>query len=297
MDWRWKRHWLFRAAENGSNVDQTSRVLFGRPYGHLPICEKKIGFSGMISNFLPESFSLVVIVFVLAGLIKGVVGMGLPTVSMALLVLFMAPAQAAALLIIPSLVTNLWQAGPSRTLVPLLRRVGGMQLGVGVGTLVGALLLGAPSGKSASVALGGALMVYAGWALFGTQLTVPARSEKWLGPPIGALTGLITAGTGVFVVPAVPYLQALAFDRDDLVQVMGISFSISTVALAAGLWINDSYSAGAIGASLVMLIPALAGMYAGQSLRKSLSPKAFRTCFLASLMVLGIYLVIERFVL
>lgn len=247
----------------------------------------------MISNFLPESFLLIAIVFVLAGLIKGVVGMGLPTFSMALLVLFMAPAQAAALLIVPSLVTNIWQAGPLRTLAPLLRRVGGMQIGICVGTLIGAWALGAPTGTSASVALGVALIVYAGWTLFGKQFRVPARTEKWLGPLIGVLTGIITAGTGVFVVPAVPYLQALALDRDDLVQTMGISFTVSTVALAAGLWINNSYSVGVVGASLVMLIPALLGMYAGQFLRKLLSPRAFRSCFLASLMFLGAYLVIE----
>lgn len=250
----------------------------------------------MLSHFFPESFLLIAVVFVLAGLIKGVVGMGLPTFSMALLVLFMAPAEAAALLIIPSFVTNFWQAGPLRSLAPLLRRVGRMQLGIGVGTLVGALILGAPTGKTASVALGVALIIYAGWTLLGSQLNVPARSEKWFGPLIGATTGVITAGTGVFVVPAVPYLQALSLDRDKLVQAMGISFTVSTVALAVGLWINDSYSAGAIGASLVMLIPALVGMYVGQSLRKRLSPKTFRLCFLTSLIVIGLYLVIERFV-
>lgn len=246
----------------------------------------------MFSQFFPESFLLIAIVFVLAGLIKGVVGMGLPTFSMALLVLFMDPAEAAALLIIPSLVTNLWQAGPLRSLVPLLRRVGRMQLGIAIGTLVGALVLGAPTGRSASVALGAALIIYSGWTLFGTQLSVPARSEKWLGSVIGVLTGVITAGTGVFVVPAVPYLQALGLDRDKLVQTMGISFTVSTVALAVGLWINDSYSAGAVGASLLMLIPALLGMCIGQSLRKSLSPKTFRLCFLTSLIIIGVYLVI-----
>lgn len=248
----------------------------------------------MMSQFLPDALLLVVAVFVLAGLIKGVVGMGLPTISMALLVLFMAPAQAAALLILPSLMTNLWQAGPLRTLAPLLRRIGGMQWGVAIGTLLGALVLGAPTGKSASIALGVALIVYAGWGLFGRQMGIRTNTERWLGPLTGALTGVITAATGVFVVPAVPYLQALALDRDQLIQAMGVSFTVSAVALAAGLWINDSYTVGAVGASLIMLLPALAGMYAGQHLRKMLSPKAFRTCFLASLLMLGAYLIIDR---
>jgi uncharacterized membrane protein YfcA len=43
--------------------------------------------------------------FLLAGFVKGVIGLGLPTVSMGLLSLVMAPAKAASLLIVPSFVT------------------------------------------------------------------------------------------------------------------------------------------------------------------------------------------------
>lgn len=247
----------------------------------------------MLAGFTPILFGLVVSVFVLAGLVKGVVGLGLPTISMALLSVFMLPAQAAALLVIPSLVTNLWQTRPFSSLTPMLRRVGGMQLGVAVGTLAGAMILGAPAGAWAAVSLGVALVAYSAWTLFGSPFAVPAHAERWLGPLVGALTGLVTAATGVFVVPAVPYLQSLGLARDELIQAMGISFSVSTLALAAGLWLNDSYSLGAVGASLIMLLPALIGMSAGQRLRQSLSPAIFRRCFLVSLAVLGVYLSVK----
>src|SRR5262247_2309149 len=48
--------------------------------------------------------------FLLAGFVKGVIGLGLPTVSIGLLGLLMTPAQAAAILVVQSLVTNIWQA-------------------------------------------------------------------------------------------------------------------------------------------------------------------------------------------
>ena len=48
--------------------------------------------------------------FALAGFVKGVIGLGLPTVSIGLLGLLMTPAEAAAILVVPSLVTNIWQA-------------------------------------------------------------------------------------------------------------------------------------------------------------------------------------------
>ncbi|MFG0233498.1 sulfite exporter TauE/SafE family protein [Achromobacter sp. 413638] len=232
-------------------------------------------------------------VFLLAGVVKGVVGLGLPTISMALLALIMAPAQAAALLVVPSLVTNLWQARPAATFGPIWRRIAGMQAGACAGTLAGAWWLGAPSGVWAGVCLGVALVLYAAWGLFGSPPSIPTRREGALGLAVGAATGLVTAATGVFVIPAVPYLQALNLGKDGLIQAMGISFSVSTLALAAGLWLNGSYGADAAGASLLMLLPALLGMGLGQWLRGRLSPRVFKLCFMASLALLGIYQVFQ----
>ncbi|MBW8719207.1 MAG: sulfite exporter TauE/SafE family protein [Variovorax paradoxus] len=219
-----------------------------------------------ISNDLAElatgHWAAATLVFLLAGVVKGVIGLGLPTVSMALLALWMPPVRAAALLIAPSLVTNLWQTGPRASFWPVLRRIGGMQAGIVAGTLGGALWLGVPAGEGASVALGVALVAYALWGLTGRQLQVPAAHERWLGPVVGAATGLVTAVTGVFVVPAVPYLQALGFQRD-----------------ARG--------------SLAMLVPALGGMAIGTWLRKRLPVAVFRRCFLAGLALLGLYMVVR----
>ncbi|MES2183850.1 MAG: sulfite exporter TauE/SafE family protein [Pseudomonadota bacterium] len=230
-------------------------------------------------------------VFLLAGLVKGVVGLGLPTVAMALLALLMPPAQAAALLIVPSLVTNVWQMRPWATLGPLARRLAGMQVGVVLGTLAGAWVFGAPAGAWAEAALGIALLAYAAWGLAGIALAVPPRHAAWLGPLVGAVTGVVTAATGVFAVPAVPYLQALGLQRDALVQAMGLSFTVSTVALAATLLLAGGPGFGqAMGSSVLMLLPALAGMALGQVLRQRLSLALFRRCFLVSLALLGLYM-------
>jgi uncharacterized membrane protein YfcA len=233
----------------------------------------------------------VALVFVLAGFVKGVIGLGLPTLSMALLALWMPPAQAAALLIVPSLVTNLWQMRPVAGLGRILRRLGGMQAGIVVGTLGGAWCFGAPAGAGSAVALGLALCGYAAWGLLGRPLQLPARHEAWLGPVVGALTGCVTALTGVFVIPAVVYLQAIQLSRDELIQAMGLSFTTSTVALGLALAGQHGYSAPVVGASLALLMPALLGMAAGQWLRMRLSVVVFRRSFFAGLAALGAYMV------
>ncbi len=241
----------------------------------------------------PALLAITVAVFILAGVVKGVVGLGLPTISMAMLALVMAPAQAAALLIVPSLITNLWQARPWATLPQVLRRVAWMQAGICVGTIAGALWLGPPSGHWASVSLGIALVAYAAWGLFGSPPHPPQRRQGLVGAAVGAVTGVITAATGVFVIPAVPYLQALNLGKDGLIQAMGISFTVSTVALAAGLGLNGGYTLETAGSSVLMLLPALAGMALGQWLRGKMSALAFKRCFMVSLAVLGAYQAVQ----
>lgn len=243
----------------------------------------------------PSSSSLwiAVAVFVVAGLVKGVVGLGLPTVAMALLALVMTPAQAAALLIVPSFVTNLWQCRPVKGLGAMLRRLGPMQVGVVAGTLGGSWLLGAPAGPWAGLALGLALLAYAGWGLSGARLAIDPSHERWAGPVVGLVTGFITAATGVFVIPAVAYLQALGLDRDRLVQAMGISFTVSTIALAIGLSLDGSFSVTRAGPSLLMLAPALIGMLIGQAIRERLSPAVFRTCMMVGLAGLGLQMILR----
>lgn len=229
-------------------------------------------------------------VFLLAGWVKGVIGLGLPTLSMALLALWMPPVAAAALLVLPSLATNLWQLQPWASLLRMLQRLGGMQLGIGAGTLAGAWAFGGLGGDCAAIALGVALVAYAGWGLLGQPLAVPPQHERWLGPLAGAATGAVTAWTGVFVLPAIVYLQGLRLARDELVQAMGICFTTSTLALAIVLLAQGRYPGVAAGVSFLLLLPAFAGMALGQWLRRRMPVARFRHCFFLGLAALGTYL-------
>lgn len=233
--------------------------------------------------------------FFAAGAVKGVTGMGLPTVAMGVLGALVSPLAAASLLIAPSFVTNVWQllAGPA--LGPSLRRLWPMMLAICVGTVPGAAWLASGDTGATTTVLGAALALYAGYTLLARQLAVPKRAEPLLSPVVGALTGLVSGATGVFVIPAVPYLQALGLSRDDLVQALGLSFTVSTVALAGALGARGAFAMNALGLSLLALAPALAGMWVGQRLRDRISPAAFRRVFLVFLLLLGLEMVQRPF--
>jgi uncharacterized protein len=134
-----------------------------------------------------QPFPIVVatVTFLLAGFVKGVIGLGLPTVSMGLLSLVMAPAKAASLLIVPPFVTNVWQLAAGPSFRRLAYRLWPMLAGVVLGTLAGTGLLTGSHAGQAAVALGALLMLYAVLGLTSVRFSVAPAVEWRLGPMIG----------------------------------------------------------------------------------------------------------------
>jgi len=242
-----------------------------------------------------ELACLLVATFLGAGMVKGVTGMGLPTVAMGVLGATMSPLTAAAILIIPSFVTNVWQMLAGRNTLRLMRRLWAMMLCIVIGTVMGARLLVVVDPVWSGRALGIALIAYAAYALFSPAISTARRLECWLSPVMGMVTGLLTGATGVFTLPAVPYVQSLGLQKDELVQALGLSFTVSTVALAAGLFAHRAFRLDQLGLSLLAVLPALVGMWLGSMVRRKISPKTFRRCFLLFLVVLGLELALRPF--
>jgi uncharacterized membrane protein YfcA len=242
----------------------------------------------MLPELAPWAWGLVAAIFLLAGGVKGVVGMGLPTVAMGLLGLVLPPAQAAALLIIPSLLTNLWQMADGPALRALLRRFALLQVLLFAGTLLGVRLLTTPGARWPQVLLGTVLLVY---GLIGLllrrRLQLPERAERWSAPLIGGLTGVLTGATGVAVVPLVPYASALRLEKEALIQFLGLSFTVSTAGLALGLGSAGAYPPSLALASLGLLIPTLIGLWGGQRLRARLPAEGFCRGFFIAMALLG----------
>lgn len=241
-----------------------------------------------------STYIFAIAVFLLAGMVKGVIGLGLPTIAMGLLGVVMLPVQAAALLLLPSFVTNVWQAMAGRALPRLLMRLWPMLLASCLGTWAGADLM-AGDGRIAAGGLGLALIAYAAWGMAAPQFSLRSRDEFWTGLLAGGATGVVTAATGVFVLPAVPYLQALRLEKDELVQALGLSFTVSTLALAASLTRSGHVDLEMGGISALLLLPALLGMAAGRWIRQRISPVLFRRGFFTGLLLLGGYITLRSF--
>ena len=231
--------------------------------------------------------ALVAAIFAFAGWIKGVIGLGLPTIATGMLGLFMAPVQAASIVVLPAVLTNVWQMCAGPDLDGLLRRLWPMLTCVVLGTVATAGIVARADVHLTVGLLGMALMAYALHALIGTSIRVERRAESLIGALAGLMTGIISGTTGVFVVPTVPFLQAIDLDRDELVQAIGITAFTSAAALALGLGVHGALSGDSALPALVALAAGLAGMGIGQVVRGWLSLDMFRRCVLLGLLGLG----------
>src|ERR1700743_251909 len=233
---------------------------------------------------------LIAAAFLLAGFIKGVIGLGLPTVSMGLLAVTMSPAHAIAIVIVPAILTNIWQTFVGPYLWDIRKRLWPLMLGTILGIWLNAGSLTGPYARYGPIALGVLLVIYAIVGLGKFTIKVARNREKWVGGVVGLITGLICAATGVQVIPSMPFIQAIGMEKDELVQALGVFFTVATLGLGFNLTSEGLLNGSTLLPGCIALACSFGGMYAGQAVRTRLDPQSFRRWFLISMMLLGVYL-------
>ena len=234
-----------------------------------------------------ELLAAATVAFLVAGFVKGVIGLGLPTTSVAILSTVADLRTAVAIVVVPAVVTNLWQATQGGMLVVLFKRYWLMNTGVVVGTYFGTVLLFLLNQSVLLTLLGIVVCVYALFNLFTVSIEVPQKSERPLAPFVGLLSGLLTGTTGSVGIPVAIFLDALRLDKDTFVRAIALSFMISAAILGIGLVQQGGWSREHALVSCASLVPAFLGMYAGSKLRARLSPERFRTYVMVFLLIIA----------
>ena len=234
--------------------------------------------------------TVVGIAFLLAGLVKGAAGMGLPPTAIALMTLALPLPEALALMTVPTLVTNVWQAVYGGHFRALLRRFWVMGVLIVVGILIAARGLKALGSPASAGWLGVLLVAFAVMALTAWRPHVSRSNEPWANPLCGLATGVIGGVTGMAAIPFLPYMQSLELGKNELVQALGILFVIFTAAISIALWDVGALTSGNIVGATLATIPTMIGVWLGQKLRFAISPESFRKVFLVVLLGLGLNL-------
>lgn len=243
----------------------------------------------MIQSFSVEILALVIGSFLLGGFSKGLIGLGLPVVVLAIIAAPLGVPQALAVLVIPAVLTNIWQALDGGALREILRRLWPFYLAAFVGVWIGGTILAGASEALLLAILGVVLTIYAALALASPPLPPPGRHEGWMAPAAALSGGIMFGMVGNFIVPGILYLQALGLRRDVFVQALGVTFIVISSTLGLSLSSHSVMTADLAMVSVLAVPATFVGMALGRYCRGFVSEDGFRRIFLGALLLTGIY--------
>jgi uncharacterized protein len=240
-------------------------------------------------TFDPTLLALVFGVMVVAGTVKGALGIGLPAVAMSVLPLFIDPAIAVALLTLPILLTNAQQVITGegwRKIVPQFYVAGGLTFATTF--LVSQFLPKIPSPVVSGV-IGVTLVLFAVSAMVNIRLPV-SKSLGWQ-IAVGLSSGLI-GGLSAVKTPIMIYCTALNLSREEFIVSAGFLFFSGGVGLLLGLSLADVFNPSLLSVSIGAVIMAFAGFQIGALIRRRINATLFRKLLLWTMLILGLRMVL-----
>jgi uncharacterized membrane protein YfcA len=239
----------------------------------------------------PYVLGLVFAAFLAAGSIKGLMGVGLPTTSIAIMGAGLELQFAIPILMGPALVANTWQVLHTGSPGPVVRRFWLMALSACIGIWIGTELLFGFESEIFRILLGLMVIAYVALGVFQFRLRVHPRHEFVWSPVIGFGSGALTGITGSLLLPIIIYLQALGLEKDDFVRAAGVLLLTVSMAWAGSLWFQGALTDEVLSLSAFALVPTGLGLMAGLWLRKRASERQFRRIIFGFLLILGLNLI------
>ncbi|MEM9370098.1 MAG: sulfite exporter TauE/SafE family protein [Pseudomonadota bacterium] len=239
----------------------------------------------------PVTVALVVGAFFFGGIVKGTIGLGLPVVVLATLVLVMPLTDAIAIFLLPGIITNIWQATNGPHLRELVARLWPFLAAAIFGIVLGVSVLAGSSSDPMVAVLGVMLIIYSVYSLIAPRLPAPGRHEVWMAPASASSAGMLFGMTGLFIVPGILYLESLRLPRDVFVQALGLTFITITSTMAVSLTRYSLLTWEHVTISAVALLPVFLGLWLGRRMRHRISEDGFRKVFFVALIIVGVYMI------
>jgi len=232
-------------------------------------------------------------IFFLGGLVKGTIGVGLPTVTLTLLSFFFDIKDSISFILIPVILTNLVQMLDGKELKSIFQQTKFFLVTSVVFVIPGFLVLRAINSNTILLILASLLVLNSCLVLFNKIITIKRHTSFQTQFWIGALTGITTGVTSIYTMPFIFLIQSLKFNKDKLIQLMGLSFFLYSLTQFTLFYSFSMINEKVLLFSSVACVPIILGVISGKYLRKVLSEKAFRLLFNYMLLISGIVIIIK----
>jgi hypothetical protein len=250
-------------------------------------------------GFLPDfgyaahEIAIIVLVMIAAGVVKGVIAFAFPVVVVALLANVIDPAKAIALGVLPGLTTNAVQVR-RRDLRPVIERFWLLILAMIAAIVIGAAVAAWISKPLMLVLLGAMTLAVSIFFAVNPRVEIAPRWRKAASLPFALTSGFFGGLTTVFGPPIVMYFVAIRVSRDDFASWLSLIYTIGWVVIVVAFGATGFMSQADLALSVLLVAPALFGLWMGEKLRRRIDQELFRRLVLIGLGLSGARLILAN---
>lgn len=225
------------------------------------------------------------------GIIKGTLGIALPTFLLGFMTMYYEPRTAVAMILFLIMATNMRQAVVGGSMWKIVKRHKYYCVFASVGIFFVALVGAKVPVSIIQTSVGFAISVFAISSLLSY---VPRLSLKFDVPVqivAGIASGILGGLTAIWGPPLAIYLVSLRVEKSKFIQTLGVMFSIQSVFLLIGFMVSGELTAHLAVIGLALLVPTFIGMFIGEKIRNRLNTEQFTRAFLTIFLALGLNLI------
>lgn len=238
-----------------------------------------------------DTLATIACIFLIAGTIKGLIGIGLPTIAISLLSLVIDARLAITLTIIPMFASNVWQVFREGRIRETLKRYWIFSTILIVSILTTALFSRVIPSNIILIILGAVVTTYAILSLLKWTPQIADKYEAHAQAGLGLAAGLLGGFTAIWAPPLIIYLTARQTPKDEFIRATGMLITIGSIPLLIGYVQNGLLTSDLVATAGMMVIPVLMGFIAGEYLRHYISTAKFHIIVLGIFAVMGTNLI------
>jgi len=247
----------------------------------------------VISNIDYLILIQIILIFFAGGLIKGLIGVGLPTVTLTFLSFIFDIKESISIILIPVILTNLYQMIDGKYLKKIISDTKFFQISAFLFVLPGFYFLLFLNSNTILFILAAILIFNSTLSLIKYEIQFKNFRSKYYQLFIGSTTGVVTGVTGLYTMPFIFLIQSLQYTKNQVIQLMGLTFFIFACTQFLLFSFNDLINIKILTLSTIACIPILMGVYLGTILRKKISESLFKLLFNLILVIMGILLIMK----
>ena len=246
-----------------------------------------------ISTNSNEVAIIVSLAFFVAGVVKGVIGIGLPTTAITIMTFFVSPLMALGLNLIPMTVTNIWQFSKADNPRELIKNYKYFAISLVVFILITSFYANQIGDNVVRLIFAVAVLLFVSLQIFGFNFKMnPKRDSLWQSS-LGTLGGIFGGAASIWAVPVTMYLLMKNVKPKQFVDISGFLIMIGCLPvsigyIATGVFQPNMFIYGALGSVI-----GIVGFQIGEKLRNKVNAKTFKNLLLIFFSISAINMIIR----